>query len=148
MLALRSSVAEMTPVPFITDLFDRQMLMCSRMTLASESDEFFDAMSDIGRSPPDDFHSDSDNEDSDVYVPLAENDFDEFVEPTIKKSDSEKRLTVSTPLKTRRIITRSSSDNAIGNKKELQVENLQKTKSVSASNYVSGTSDEDKSGYR
>ena len=116
--------------------------------MTSDSDEFFDAMSEIVRSPSDDFHSDSDNDDSDVYVPVAEDEFDEFVEPTIKKSDSERKLAFCPTLESQNSMKRSSSDNVLGSRKELQVDNLQKVKSASASNYVSGAAGEKNKGRR
>lgn len=45
-----------------------ELIQGSRLTLTSDNDEFFDAVSDLAGSPPHDFQSDSDD-DGDIYIP-------------------------------------------------------------------------------
>lgn len=45
-----------------------QGIQDSLLTLTSDNEEFFDAVSDLASTPPDDFQSDTDD-DGDVYVP-------------------------------------------------------------------------------
>lgn len=70
-----------------------QFIHTSRLTLTSDSDEFFDAVSDLAASLPDDFQPDNDD-DGDVYVPtFAEKKASQELELE-RKRDMEGRVSV------------------------------------------------------
>ncbi|XP_048589891.1 oxysterol-binding protein-related protein 1 isoform X2 [Nematostella vectensis] len=107
-----------------------EMLHTSKLSLVSDSDEFFDAVSDIACSLPDEMPSDSDEE-SEVYVPADITDpaSDQESTTTLRKCDSGQNLNRSLPPG----LTRSSSDTTLPRREpsNLVVEGLQKSKSES-----------------
>ncbi|EDO39766.1 predicted protein [Nematostella vectensis] len=109
---------------------NEKMLHTSKLSLVSDSDEFFDAVSDIACSLPDEMPSDSDEE-SEVYVPADITDpaSDQESTTTLRKCDSGQNLNRSLPPG----LTRSSSDTTLPRREpsNLVVEGLQKSKSES-----------------
>ncbi|XP_031562391.1 oxysterol-binding protein-related protein 1-like [Actinia tenebrosa] len=108
----------------------------SKISLVDESEEFFDAVSELAFSCPDDFKSDSDEDDGDIYVPsVASTDqFENLAEPTIviKRSESGELANKRTSSICKSTLTRSSSDTTLPKKGfDLQTESMQKSKSES-----------------